>query len=70
MVLSGAGEDMQLTLGEPGAPGAACSLRAVRMRGCSPAARRRLRVALRVLQSVAAADPALSGPGRAPCHES
>ncbi|XP_013360735.1 PREDICTED: inactive serine/threonine-protein kinase PLK5 isoform X3 [Chinchilla lanigera] len=51
LVLSGAGEDLRLTLGQPGRPCTSCSLSALRMRGCSPATRQRLCLALRVLQS-------------------
>ncbi|KAM6168042.1 inactive serine/threonine-protein kinase PLK5 [Erethizon dorsatum] len=51
LVLNRAGDNLQLTLWQPHGPCASCSLRALRMHGCSPATRQRLRLALRVLQS-------------------
>ncbi|EHB13511.1 Serine/threonine-protein kinase PLK5 [Heterocephalus glaber] len=49
--LSGAGEDLLLTLEEAGRPRVSNSLHALHMHGFSPAARQRLRFALQVLQS-------------------
>ncbi|XP_023572932.1 inactive serine/threonine-protein kinase PLK5 isoform X2 [Octodon degus] len=50
LVVSGAGEDLRLTLRQPGRRSVSCALRALRMRGCSANTRQHLHLALRLLQ--------------------
>ncbi|KFO28892.1 Serine/threonine-protein kinase PLK5 [Fukomys damarensis] len=52
LVLNRAGKDLLLSLWRPGWPGAPCSLHTLRMLGCSPVARQRLRLALRLPRGI------------------
>ena len=51
-MLSGADEELLLTVWDRGQPGASYPLGVLRTHGCAPAARQRLHHALRMLQSI------------------